>query len=323
MITTRSVLAATIFGFLAQIGVQPSPPKPEHSAQTLSQTADNVFATINSEVANSLQTPLKSREIRSRDLAGIIVLLDSSKVKLQEGRFEEKFKRASKQMEIAQNQAQAVLNDPGNKDVFAASFDPENSLTQLRLQKATAEVLERKVERFRTIMEELRKCTAILEGVTPSEQLTERIKLRLTQLLSEWKEEPAPGADTPSHFADRKPVSGTTSPRPETKPEPGFYRLNHSSIQFRPERSEVSVPEKLDKNSISNSAKKVISMKQQKFSEKLILRYINSVKEPFGVSSAEQILLLQEEGIPASLITAMLRRDNELRQLATLKSRGK
>jgi hypothetical protein len=316
MTTMRAALAATIFGFLAQIGVQPSQPQPEHSAQAINQAADSVFASIRSDVANSLQVPLKSREIRSRDLAGIVVLLDSSKAKLQEGHFEEKLNRASKQVEIMQSQAQAVLNDPGNKEVFAASFDPENSLSQLRLQRAIAAVLDRKIVRFRAIVEELRKCTAILEGVTPPEQLTERIKLRLTQLLSEWKEEPANGADAATPIA-------STSPIPDKKAEPGSYPLNSSSAQFRSERRENAARERLDKSSVSNPAKKVIAMKQQRLSEKLILRYINSAKEPFGVSTAEQILSFQEEGLSSSLISAMLRRDNELRQLAILKSRGK
>src|SRR5689334_18077463 len=108
----RSSLAAAIFGFLTQMGASSSQSPPDRSAPAVAEAAVNLFESIRSEVANALQVRLKSREISSRDLSGIVVLLDSSKAKLQEAKFDEKLTRASKQVELAHTQAQAVLTDP-------------------------------------------------------------------------------------------------------------------------------------------------------------------------------------------------------------------
>jgi len=319
MTMVRLTLAAAIFGSLAQIGARPSQTQPDRSTPTIVQAAESFFSNIRSDVANALQSRLKSREINSRDLTGVVVLLDSCKAKIQEARFDDKLNRATKQAEMVQTQAQALLNDPGNKEVFALSFDSDSYVNQLKLQKATGAVLERKIARLRGIMEELGKYTALLEGVISPEQLTERIKIRLAQLLSEWKEESIQNSDEPAGGAAAVLRAGPgLTPQVIADARTGSLDRSFTGRNTRTEMTTIEHRENeaasTPKNSLSNPAKKVIGLSRQRVSDKLILKYINAVKEPFGVTTAEQILTLQEQGVSSSCISSMLRRDNELRE---------
>jgi hypothetical protein len=314
----RLTLLAGIFGGLAQIGARPSQPQPDRSAPAIAQVAETFFAKIRSDVANALQVRLKSREIKSQDLAGIVALLDSSKAKLQEARFGDKLNLASQQAERVQTQAQALLKDPGNKEAMAVSFDSDSYVNQLKLEKATEAVLERKIVRLRGVVEELRKYTALLEDVISPEQLTERVKIRLAQLLSEWKEEPVQNSEGPAHgvFAVLK-----TDPDASANPtaRPGMPSPARTSTVRNTRPAQITTEHREDndaitpRSSLSNPAKKVASMSRQKISDKLILKYINAAKEPFGITTAEQILMLQEQGVSSASLTSMLRRDSELR----------
>jgi len=84
----------------------------------------------------------------------------------------------------------AVLKDPGNKEVLARDLHPDDYVNQINYQKASGAILERKIQRLRNVSEEIRKYAVIMEGVIPGDQLSPRIRMRLTQLLREWNNEP-------------------------------------------------------------------------------------------------------------------------------------
>ena len=306
------MVVAAIFGCLAQIGVRPSSPQPNVSSAAVAEAAEKLFEAINSDVASGIQTRLKSREIGSRDLDGVVALLNSCAARLREAGFEEKLNSASRQVALVQTQVLAVLKDPGNKEIFAAGLDPERCINQIKLQQASGAILEKKIQRLRNTIEELRKCSAILEAVTPPEQLSERIRLRLTQLLSEWRG----GGGTSAEVSDPGMNEITeTEPQKLTVPVP---RSNDSSDK-RPhpptrERSPnlgieiISVP--VDNN---GPVAKVLRMTREGSPEKLILKYILGCSQPFRIRSADEILELREQGVSSSVIAAMLRHDDQLR----------
>jgi len=255
---------------------------------------------------------LKSREVGSRDLAEIGAVLNASAARLREAGFEEKLNRAGQQVGMVQTQVQAVLKDPGNKEIFFG-LEPEKCLNQIKLERASGAILERKIERLLVTIEELRKCAVILETVTPSEQLSERLKLRLTQLLGEWREGwgPEDPADTVAAPTGRyEPVKAET----ESWGAKGLrgrvsVRTSEPGIEEADSRTGIiSVPKDL-----SSTAAKVVKLTRQKVSEKLILKFIAASNEPFRIKSADQILKLREEGVSSPSIAAMLRRDDQLR----------
>jgi len=344
MSVIKTGAVAVIFGCLAQIGAHPSQSQPDGTASAVVQLAENCFDKIRADVASGLQTRLKSREmISSRDLAQIGALLNASAARLREAGFEEKLTRAAQQVGMVQTQIQAVLKDPGNKEIFAVGLEPERCLNHIKLERASGAILEKKIERLRSTIEELRQCAVILETVTPPEQLSERLKLRLTQLLGEWTqgcrpEDPADieaagtGRDGQLDAERLRPtgrecVDGNNT-EPLLRPGSGALRagvrpssaaaslntLTSGPVIERPadSRSEmISSPKDQ-----SSTATKVVRMAQQKVSEKLILKFIAASNEPFGIKSADQILKLRVQGVSSPLIAAMLRRDDQLRASA-------
>jgi hypothetical protein len=308
---------AAIFGCLAQIGAHPSQSQTDAGAKAVVQLAESCFGKIRADVASGLQTRLKSREsISSSDLAQIGAVLNASAARLREGGFDQKLARAAQQVGLVQTQIQAVLKDPGNKEIFAVGLEPEKCLNQIKLERATGAILERKIERLRGTVEELRQCAVILENVTPPEQLSERLKLRLTQLLSEWREgwEPEDPADIAAASTEQpeRPNPGTESP--EASAKGSRVRVNVRTpgpvIDRRADlRSEIISSPK----ALSSNAARVVRMTRQNTSERLILKFIAASNEPFLIKSADQILKLREEGVSAPSITAMLRRDEQLR----------
>src|SRR5258707_3086172 len=184
----KTTLAAGFLGVVAQFAV-PGETKPISYPATVAQSAERFLGVVQADVSGGIQSLISSRIIGAKDLDSLLALLNSSTLKLREAGYDEKLARASQQVESVNSQMVVALKDPGNKEVFATGLEPEKCLQQIRLQKASSVVLEKKLLRLKSTVEELRKAITILEPVTPAEQLDERIKLRLTQLLGEWNQE--------------------------------------------------------------------------------------------------------------------------------------
>ena len=73
---------------------------------------------------------------------------------------------------------------------ITGTLHPDDYVNQINYQKASGAILERKIQRLRNVSEEIRKYAVIMEGVIPADQLSPRIRMRLTQLLREWNNEP-------------------------------------------------------------------------------------------------------------------------------------
>ena len=301
----RTIVAAAVLGGLAQSGVSPGARPHQSSAEkndvAVVRAAENLFGAIQSEVRKGLEAPLESRDISSGDLAGIVAMLDSCAAKLREAGLEDKLNRAMQRAELVQTQALAVLKDPGNKEVLARDLHPDDYVNQMNYQKASGAILERKIQRLRNVSEEIRKYAVIMEGVIPADQLSPRIRMRLTQLLREWNNEPeqaiggeiADESETGKQAFNRAPTRAK-NPTVETKP----------AAQVSSSRAEIR---------LSSPAEKVVQMSRQRSNDRSILKFIGISQEPFEIESAGQILRLRDLGVSTNAISAMLRRDGQLR----------
>ena len=296
----------------------PGETKPNGYPATVAQSAEKFFGTMQSDVSNGIQSQLNTKVIGAKDLDSLLALLNSSTLKVREAGYDEKLTRASQQVESVNTQMIAALKDPGNKEVFATGLEPEKCLQQIRFQKSSGIVLEKKLIRLRSTIEELRKGITILETVTPAEQLNERIKLRLTQLLSEWNQE----SGTPKDADDRHWVKDrTTYQEPNvarTREEAGEGKVSQAAY-VRPARIERASNHETRKVAseavieITPAAAKILKMTQERVREKLILKYINNSAEPFMLRTADQILYLRTNNVSSPVIAAMLQRDTVLR----------
>src|SRR5258707_2264380 len=202
-------------GFLAVVAQfkVPGETKPIAYSATVSQSAERFLGGMQADVAGGIQSVISTKIIGTKDLDSLLMLVNSSALKLREAGYDEKLTRASQQVESVNTQMVAALKDPGNKEVFATGLDPEKCLQQIRLQKASGVVLEKKLIRLKGTVEELRKAITILEPVTPAEQLNERIKLRLTQLLGEWNQESGTHkAEEGAHLVQERSTSEESKP---------------------------------------------------------------------------------------------------------------
>ncbi len=309
----RTIVAAAVLGGLAQSGVSPGARPHQSSAEkndvAVVRAAENLFGAIQSEVRKGLEAPLESRDISSGDLAGIIAMLDSCAAKLREAGLEDKLNRAVQRAELVQTQALAVLKDPGNKEVLARDLHPDDYINQINYQKASSAILERKIQRLRNVSEEIRKYAVIMEGVIPADQLSPRIRMRLTQLLREWNNEP------------EQAIGGEIADESETSKQP----FNRAQARAKNRNAEAKPAAQVSSSRaeirLSSPAEKVVQMSHQRSNDKSILKFIGTSHDPFEIESAGQILLLRDLGVSTNAISAMLRRDGQLR--GNVLSRGR
>jgi hypothetical protein len=312
----KTALLGGLLGFVAQIDV-PAETKSIAYPATVAQSAERFLGGVQADVSSGIQSLIGTKVIGAKDLDSLVLLLNSSTLKLREAGYDEKLARASQQVESVNTQMAAALRDPGNKEVFATGLEPEKCLEQIRLQKAAGVVLEKKLTRLKSTVEELRKANAILEPVTPAEQLTDRIKLRLSQLLREWNQE----------FGNRKVEEGAhlvkdRSTSDDSKlAEPGDLSRGVKPLPTARRRSlgsDESNNRELSKITtrravtITPAAAMILKMSQEKVREKTILKHINNSSEPFRLITADQILYLRTNNVSSPAIVAMLERDTTL-----------
>jgi hypothetical protein len=293
--------------------------KPVSYPATVAQSAERFLGGVQADVSGGIQSLINTKIIAAKDLDSLLTLLNSCALKLRDAGYDEKLARASQQVESVNTQMVAALKDPGNKEVFATGLEPEKCLQQIRLQKASGVVLEKKLTRLKSTVEELRKAMTILEPVTPAEQLDERIKLRLTQLLGEWNPESGihKAEEGPRWVKERSTYeeSNATETRdsaretkalpPIRKPLFGFERSN----TYEP--AKVAAPRVI---AITPAAAKILKMSQEGVREKAILKQINNSSEHFQLKTADQILYLRTNNVSSPVIAAMLNRDATLEE---------
>jgi len=308
-------MLAAFFGVVTQFEV-PGEPKPISYPATVAQSAERFLVGVQADVSSGIQSLINTKISGAKDLDSFLALLNSSAIKLREAGYDEKLARASQLVESVNSQMVAALKDPGNKEVFATGMEPEKCLQQIRLQKASGVVLEKKLVRLKGTVDELRKAITILEPVTPAEQLNERIKLRLTQLLSEWNQEfVTRKTDESARLVKERSTSEESQPA-EPRNQIREVKLVRwrspgieGSINYEPPK--VVTPRVI---AITPTAAKILKMSQEGVREKTILKCINSSSEPYRLRTADQILYLRTNNVSPPVIVAMLKRDSTLEE---------
>lgn len=310
-------MLAGFLGVVAQFQV-PGETKPISYPATVAQSAERFLGGVQTDVARGIQSLISTKIIGAKDLDSLLTLFNSSTLKLREAGYDEKLARASQQVEAVNTQMLAALKDPGNKEVFATGLEPEKCLQQIRLQKASGVVLEKKLIRLKSTVEELRKAITILEPVTPAEQLNERIKLRLTQLLGEWDQESGTRkAEEGAHLVQERSTATESNPgesREQAREVKVSQPVRRSPVFNGSNSHEAPKVVTSRVIAITPAAAKILKMSQEGVREKTILKYINHSSEPYLLRTADQILYLRTNNVSSPVIVAMLKRDNTLEE---------
>ena len=313
MTILKSVLIAALFGQVAQ-SAAPTDAKVNGQPTVVAQSAETFYAGIRAEVAGLLQQRLSASQIGAKEVESLLASLNVCTNKLHDARYDEKLNRAAQQVEKLNTQVLSVLKDPDNKEVFAPGLEPEKCLNQIRLQKSTGAVIDKKIARLRSTLEELKQICGVLEPVTAPQQLSERLKVRLTQLLDEWNDEGGSRKPTqvaaPTEVREAVPAASKLTHAPEPTEVPKAYSVV-SVRASAPKRGLQAVREPAQVEP-SPTVAKVAKMAQDGVSEKVMLKYVRNSKDSYSLPTADHILYLRSKGVPSSVITAMLEREERI-----------
>jgi len=85
MTLAKTLILASIFGGLAQTAVKSghSSPPDKSAAPTTTQAAETFFNDVRAEIRRGLEHASSSRDIGSKELDGLVSLLESSSTKLK------------------------------------------------------------------------------------------------------------------------------------------------------------------------------------------------------------------------------------------------
>ena len=154
---------------------------------TVADMAGRVFLTVRSNISAQMKLRLKAREFTPKDLQAIPAVLDDATNILSKAGFDEKLDAAARQVEKVQPQIVGSLKDPRNK-TMALQMQPETWLYHINLRKSQSAILQSEIVRLRGVLQEIETWATALGEVVPPQQLMERIKTRLSELVAEWEE---------------------------------------------------------------------------------------------------------------------------------------
>jgi hypothetical protein len=186
--------------------------------------------------------------------------------------------------------ATAASRSPDPEDsVLVEGLDLGDFHSRIEAQKARAGFLQHDLDRLMGGLNRSLEVAAPLQDILSQADLSRRLAARLNRLLAEWeKSTPKPGTG----------LAGlTTMGAPDASPaanrglEPGA----------------ISAPP---------NVAKIVRMGQAGVDEQVILGFITSLDEPFGLATADQILQAHQAGLNDRLIIAILRHDSLLQARA-------
>ncbi len=268
--------------------------------------ASNFLSKIHEQIADKIRSEIQT-DISVQDLQALLNFLDAQSNSVVHSHVEERLDLAAKQLEAARAQAAAILNDPGNKT--ALSMEPDEWLHEIALQKSQESILLANVGDLRRVIDELVRWDEALDPVMPSSQISDKLKVRLNQLLNEWEQQPS------SSNPDQKQLVNNTGSENNMQKKTELVRTAAVQQDSDSEPSAVAANGNSTSNDIfqpvydaSPATADVLKLKRAKVPETVIFTFINNSHRTFGLNH-EQIANLRADGISTPLIRAMMRRD--------------
>jgi len=286
-------------------------------------SAQQLFSTIRREVSNGIEAKLKNKTILSTDLAGILAMLDAQTNKLARAAFDQKLDFLAQQVEKIPKQAGELLRDPRNK-AMAATLDTEKWRDEVLRQKTLAKILVEATGRLRSALAELHAWSKALEPLAKPDEIGARLKSRLAELLTEWRsQKPETSQETEKVEADTaKPLERAGGDAPANE-----NAVNHCAATTDSPQSITVAPRTRSGSGVpvyrvvqvTPAVGQVLQWADSGAEEAQILNAIGGSAGPFNLTSG-QIIALRER-LCSHIISAMLRRDGELRGIAARQGR--
>jgi hypothetical protein len=257
------------------------------------------------------------------------------------------------QLEKSQSEAVAVLKSPDSKALL--QFDIQPMLLKMQWIKAQNQVLKQQLSELASTLQEVSAWAKIMSQVVPQDQVREKVKTRLDQLLTQWDQgatesgsgspspwppgegrtavgvvasgSPSPWPSPPGEGrADSRDTRATTaSPpgegrRPAERPAPAPFA---AAAEARQQGSKVlerpAVEDQGTSKGLSRGASEVARRVRKGAAEKEVIRYVHNSSEAFALS-AGQIIYLRRQGVSSPMVVAMLTRDRELSEVVVDRS---
>lgn len=295
MKTSIAIIGLSCLTSLASCGAQ----NEDDSALGIAQRASAFVQSTRTSIASKFRLGIDYRLVTERDLRAIIEAVDRATNAMKQAGFDVKLAHAAERVETVRSGAASILTDPDNK-AMALGLQPDQWLNQIALSKSQCDILWSDLLRMRNVVEEIRNWVSALHPVAPPEQLSDRIKTRLGQLLIEWEHQ-APSAKAPK-AADmaRNGVEASHEPKP-------VIPLGHTGLVTPINPQNVSAPGQ--GGTVSPAVKRVMGMAEAKVPETVVLAYIQSSPQPFLLTNADQIISAKNSGLTTPMIKAMMDHD--------------
>jgi hypothetical protein len=309
----KTISSFTLALFLVVLAASGQPQTNEYPAEA-AQSAGAFFRSVSSNVLDQISQGTKKDTLNWKDLEVITSALDDAASTVRDAHWDEKLASAAAQIETVRSRVLGTCADPGNKEAMALEADAQSWLRDIRLKRASASILQTNILRLRNTVEELRKCSLILEPIEPPARLSERLRRRLQEILDEWQRDLAAATE---NMPAASPDTAQAAPRPAQTPaggdHPGMLPLQVSTSQDKTAGSVSHADrESVVAAYIPPGAARVLKMAQAGVEERIILGFIAASRDAFSLT-ADEVIQLRRKGVSDKVVVAMLQRDAVLR----------
>jgi len=290
-------------------------------AVKVTAAARELFGAVRSNVGVAIEERLKTKTIALKDLDGILGVLNSESNKLHKTAFDGKLEVAARQVETARTRIATRLKNPANK-AMAEELDLQQWVDEIARERTIGQILAGDIARMGSTVQELRHWVEILEPVAPPDQVASRLKIRLAQLLKEWRSlNPEVKLDSRHMEEQACEQDSHTRVLPSTNEnaanECGARVASlQSTTLVEPASSGVPVYRVVQ---VSSAVGEVLMLAETGTQEAQILSVIRKSTAPFNLT-ADQIVAIRDK-VCSHMIAAMVCRDGELRAIAARQRR--
>ena len=195
--------------FLATLAVihRGGGPKSLNVANTVNESRD-FFAVCRSGIGKSMEKTLKHKIITSKDLGALLEVVSYQTNQLSKAMFIQKLDAAARMVELVRTQSPTLLNEPANKQM-AQGDDLQGWLEEVSIQRSICEITGNDLAGLRGTLHELLRWTVLMESVAPPDQVSNKLKPRLVEILNAWIMPPhklPPSADVQFHANQTPPA---------------------------------------------------------------------------------------------------------------------
>jgi hypothetical protein len=289
----------------------------------MADVAGDLLTKMRSEVSAEIHRRMETGSLVEKDLEDLSQRLVAVSNVVAAADLDRKLETGIAQLEKSQSEAVAVLKSPDSKALL--QFDIQPMLLKMQWVKAQNQVLKQQLSELASTLQEVSAWTKIMSQVVPQDQVREKVKTRLDQLLTQWDQGATQSESrSPSEASPLGPLGEGRRPAKLPAPAPfaeapeagrGARVLERQGMAVET----IAVEDKGTSKGLSRGALEVARRVRGGATEKEVMRYVHNSSEAFALS-AGQIIYLRRQGVSSPMVVAMLTRDRELSEVVVDRS---